>query len=93
MVSQLVSEVVKINLIIKSYDFPISALVDWILSICLNIHTLRLPMSYRKPNTFHNGIARLNKLKELEVTGKSASELKEVTLIAFRITITLLISS
>jgi hypothetical protein len=81
----LVTKMVKINFILKVNDFSISALVDWILSTCLNIHTLRLSMSCKTPNNFHNEIGHLKKLKELDVRGESASELKEVTLFALRI--------
>jgi hypothetical protein len=91
--SQLVTEMININLVFKASDFPISALVKWILSVSLNIHTLRLHSKFVELNGLHNEIVRLKKLKELEVSAYKASDLKEVTLIAFRITTTLLISS
>jgi hypothetical protein len=81
-----VSEMMKINFILKSHIFPISEIVEWILSVCLNIHTLTLPINWETPNSLHNEIARLKKLKKLDVTVDEASELKEVTLTGFRIT-------
>jgi len=80
----------KINFILKSHVFSISVLVKWILSECLNIHTLKLSGI---PKGCHNEIARLKKLKELEVWADKASRLNEVTLIASRIMTTLLTSS
>ena len=87
--SQLVSEMVKITFVLKSYDFSFSALAKWILSVCLNIHTFHQIQS----NGLHNEIARLKELKKLVVRTITASELKEVTLIASNIKTTLLTSS
>ena len=70
--SQLVSEMMKINFFLKSYDFSFSALAKWIFSVCLN---------------------RLKELKKLVVRTTTASELKEVLLIASNIKTTLLTSS
>jgi len=78
--SLLVTEMIKINFILKSHEFSISVLVDWIFSVCLNIHTLRLS-GYS--NGCHNEIARLKKLKKLEIWAKKANDLNKVTLIAF----------
>jgi hypothetical protein len=83
---------IKNNFVFKSHDFSISALVQWIFSVCLNIHTLQIDF-HELPNGLHKEIARLKKLKKLDVTAKEASELKEVTLIALGITTTLLTSS
>jgi hypothetical protein len=82
-----------INFILKVSDFSVSALVRWIFSVCINIHTLTLEVQLEKSNGFSNEIARLKKLKKLDVSAHKASDLKEVTLIAFRITTTLLTSS
>jgi hypothetical protein len=90
--SLLVTEMIKIYFIFKSHDLSISALVGWIFSACFNIHSLKLELP-KQPIEFHNQIARLKKLKELDVSADDASELKEVTLIAFRIMTTLLTSS
>jgi hypothetical protein len=90
--SLLVTELMKIYLILKWHDLSISALIAWILSACFNIHTLKLELP-KQPIELHNQIARLKKLKELDVSADDASELKEVTLIAFRIMTTLLTSS
>jgi hypothetical protein len=78
--SLLVTEMMKINSILKSHDFSISVLVDWIFSACSNIHTVRLSGI---SNGCHNEIARLKKLKKLEVWAEKANDLNEVTLIAF----------
>jgi hypothetical protein len=79
--SQLVSEMMKINFILKTHVLCISALVEYILSVCLNIHTLPVHFS-EVPSDFHYKFARLKKLKKLEVFADEASNLKEVTLIA-----------
>jgi hypothetical protein len=91
--SQLVSEMININLILKSHDFSFSALAKWILSFCLNIHTLTLSLNWETSNSFLSEIACLKKLKKLDVMADSASDLKEVTLIAFLIMTTLFTSS
>ena len=75
------------------HDISIPALAQWILSVCLNIHTLTLTINWMTSNSFHEEIVRLKKLKELNVTTDDAIDLEEVTLIAFRITTTLLTSS
>jgi len=67
----------KINFILKVHNFSISAIVKWILSACLNIHSLSGMLD--KPDVFFNEIARLKKLKEIKVMADNASELKEVT--------------
>jgi hypothetical protein len=72
--------------------FSISALAKWILSVCLNIHYLQIQF-FELPNGFHNDIARLKKLKKLDVSVDEENDLKEVTLFALRIMITLLTSS
>jgi hypothetical protein len=77
--------------ILKSPDFSVSVLVEWIISVCLNIHTLKIEFP-QHPNSFHNKIARLEKLKKLDVMADRANELKEVTFIAFRIMTTLFTS-
>jgi hypothetical protein len=92
LISLLVTEMININFILKATDLSISALSKWILSACLNIHTLSL-YSPKKPNGFRDEIARLKKLKELKVWVDKASDLKEVTIIASRIIATLLTSS
>jgi hypothetical protein len=86
---------ININFILKASDFlfSISALVKWILSVSLNVHTLRLEVQSEMPKGFYNEIAPLKKLKKLKVKADKASELKEVTLIAIRIMTTLLTSS
>jgi hypothetical protein len=89
----LVTEMIKMKFILKTSDFPISALIKWILSVCFNIHTLKLEVQSEMPNTFHNEIAPLKKLKKMKVKADKASALKEVTLISSRITTTLLTSS
>ena len=81
-----------IDFIFKSHGFSISALVKWILSACLNIHTLQLKFP-NQPKSFLNEIGRLTKLKKLDVSADKASRLKEVTLIASNIKTTLLTSS
>ena len=81
-----------IDFIFKSHGFSISALVKWILSACLNIHTLQLKFP-KQPKSFLNEIGRLTKLKKLDVSADKASRLKEVTLIASNIKTTLLTSS
>jgi hypothetical protein len=80
MMSLLVTEMMKINFILKSHNFSISVLVDWMFSACLNIHTVRLSGI---SNGCHNEIARLKRLKKLEVWVDEARDLNEVTLIAF----------
>ncbi len=87
----MVSEMMKINFILNSHDFSISALVKWILPVCLNIHYLQINIFYL-PYGLHYEIARLKKLKELDVRTAGGSELKEVTLIALSITTMLLTS-
>jgi hypothetical protein len=49
-------------------------------------------MFLEKRNFFHNEIARLKELKELDVTTGDASDLKEVKFIALRIMTTVLTS-
>ncbi len=88
--SLLVIEMMKVNFILKAHDFSISVLVKWILSTCLNIHTLKLSDI---PHSFRNELARLKKLKELKAFADSARALKLVTLIPLGIMTTLLISS
>jgi hypothetical protein len=83
----------KINFIAKVHVLSIPALAKWILPVCLNIHTLTLYMDWETSNSIHDEIARLKKLKKLDVTVDKASKLKEVRLIAFRIMTTLLTSS
>jgi len=78
---------------LKASDFPISALVKWILSVSLNIHTLSLNNRAEKLNIFLNEIGCLKKLKELKVFVDSSSELIEVTIIVSGIMTTMLISS
>jgi len=83
----MVTEMMKINFILKSHDFSISALVKWILSTCVNIHDLQITF-LEKPNDFHNEIGclkKLKKLKKLDVTADEANNLIEVTLIASNI--------
>jgi uncharacterized membrane protein YciS (DUF1049 family) len=70
---------ININFILKTSDFSLSVLVKWILSVCLDIHALRL--SYFS-NDCHNEIARLKKLKKLEIWAEKASQLNKVKLIA-----------
>jgi len=77
--SLLVTEMMKINFILKAHDFSISVVVKLILSACLNIRTLMLSDI---PHSFRNEIARLKKLKELQLSADSARALKLVTLIA-----------
>ena len=81
----------KINKILKSHDFSISALVKWILSACSNIHALKIKLPNQE--SFLNEIGRLKKLKKLNVTTSNSSDLKEVKLIASIIMPTLLTSS
>ena len=81
----------KINFILKSHDFSISALVKWILSACSNIQDLQIELPNQE--SFLNEIGRLKKLKKLNVTTSNSSDLKEVTLIASIIMPTLLTSS
>jgi hypothetical protein len=90
MMSLLVTEMININFILKTSDFSISVIVKWILPVCSNIHTLRLSgISIG----CHDEIARLEKLKKLEVWAKKANDLNKVTLITSRIMTTLLTSS
>jgi hypothetical protein len=91
--SLLVIEMMKINFILKASDLSFSALAKWILSFCLNIHDLSLNIQLKKLNCLHNEIARLKKLKKLDVKADGASDLTEVTSIALSITTTLLIYS
>ena len=81
----------KINFILKSHDFSISALVKWILSACSNIQDLQIELPNQE--SFLNEIGRLKKLKKLNVTTSNSSDLKEVKLIASIIMPTLLTSS
>jgi hypothetical protein len=90
--SQLVGEMMKIHFILKLHDLSIPALAKWILSVCLNINYLQIRYD-ELPQGLHNEIARLKKLKKLDVFAGGASDLKEVRLIACRITTTLLTSS
>ena len=90
---QLVIGITNISFILKASDFPISALIKWILSTSLSIHTLRLYSKFVELNGLHNEIARLKKLKELMISAYKASDLKEVSFIALSITTTLLTSS
>ena len=91
--SQLVTEMMKINYNLKSDDYSISEIVKWILSVCLNIHTLTLSLNRESSDNFCNEIVRLTKLKKLDVLAVDASDLKAVTSIASRIMTTLLTSS
>ena len=68
--------------ILKLHEFSIPALAKWILSVCLNIHTMRVDI-LKESNDFFNEIARLKELKKLEVKADKASDLKEVILIVF----------
>jgi hypothetical protein len=73
----------KIYFTLKSHDFSISVLARWILSVCLNIHTMRVEFPIQ-PNGFtKNEIGSLKKLKQLDVSANEASDLKEVRLVAF----------
>jgi hypothetical protein len=92
MMSLLVIEMMKVNFILKSHDFPISALISWIPPVCLSIHYLQIKFP-KLPNGFHNEIVCLKNMKKLAVSAVEASDLKEVTLILLIITTTLLISS
>ena len=58
---------INIILIVKANDLSISALVKWILS-CLNIHSLSLQRLFEKLNDFLDEIARLKKLRKLDVS-------------------------
>ncbi len=78
--------------ILKSHHFFISALAKWFLSLCLNVHAIQVEFP-EPPESFHIEINRLKNLKELNIWVDHATELKEVTLIALSITITLLTSS
>ncbi len=49
----------------------------WTLPICLNINILTLNIKDLS-NGLHNEIARLEKLKELDISARNASDLKEV---------------
>jgi hypothetical protein len=89
--SPLVTEMMKINFILKSHDFPIPALTKWILSVCLKVHTVQV--QFPQQPQFRNEIGRLNRLKKLDVSANDSSKLKEVTLIGFQIKTTRLISS
>jgi hypothetical protein len=87
--STLVSEMININFFLKAHDFSVPVLAKWILSECINIHTLKMSRISKIVNCCHNEIARLKKLKKIEVWVDEASDLKEVTLIGFRIATTL----
>jgi hypothetical protein len=92
--SLLVTEMKKIYFTLKSQDFSISELAEWILSVCLNIHTLKVYFPIEMNGLF-NEIGRFKTLKKLEVLAVHSSELKEfiyreVTYIALSITTTLL---
>jgi hypothetical protein len=79
---------------LKSHEFSISGLAKWILSVCLNIHTLKVEIFIlEQPNDLHNEIGRLKKLKKLKFSAYKASDLKEVRLIDLIIMTTLLTSS
>ena len=82
----------EINFVLKSHDFSFSALTKWILSTCVNIHHLQIEF-LEKPNGFLKSIARLKNLKKLDVAADRARDLKGVTMVAFKIIPTLLISS
>jgi hypothetical protein len=71
--SQLVTEMMKINFIFKATHFPISALVKWILSTSLSIHTLSLGIQGDKLNSLLNEIGCLEKLTELTVQSYDSS--------------------
>jgi hypothetical protein len=91
--SLLVTEMMKIYSTLQVHvSFSISALVKWILSTCLNIHTLKLILP-NQPIEFYSEFVRPKKLIELDVSAGDASELKEVRFIAFIIMTTLLTSS
>jgi hypothetical protein len=82
-VSLLVTEMKKVYFTLKSHEFSISVLVEWILPFCLNIHDLQVQLSIQ-PNGFtKNEIGSLKKLKQLDVSANEASDLKEVRLVAF----------
>ena len=87
--SLLVTEMIKIILILKSHDLSILVLVEWILSASLNIQTLTLDSRLDGRNRFHNEIGCLNNLKELTFLAESSSDLKKVTITASRIMTTL----
>jgi hypothetical protein len=66
----------------KKNHFYFSDIVKWILSVCLNIHTLELDLP-NQSNGLHNEIVRLKKLKNLYVYGYGSFQiayLKEVYL-------------
>ena len=80
-----------INLILKSQEFSVSVIGEWILPVCSNIHTMEVEFP-KQSNGLQNEIGRLKKLKGLEVLADKASDLIEVRLIAFFIMTTLLTS-
>jgi hypothetical protein len=86
--SLLVTKMMKINFISQEHDFSISVLVKWILSVCLSIHTMEVRF-LEQTNGFHNEMGRLKKLTKLKVMAYESSDLKEVTLVVFRIMTTL----
>ena len=64
----------------KDHFLFFSEIVKWILSVCLNIHTLELDLP-NQSNGLHNEIGRLQKLKNLYVYGYGSFQiayLKEV---------------
>ena len=68
-------------------------LVKWILPFCLNIHTLKLNFIDDFANDLHNEIARLNQLKDLDISTCENIDLKEVTRVAYRTKTTLITTS
>ena len=49
----------------------------WILPVCGSVHTLTLDIA-EPTNGLHNKIGRLEKLKELNISTKVASDLEQV---------------
>jgi len=84
---------ININFILKASDFPISALVKWILSVSLNVHSLRLGIKAEKLNSLLIELGCLKKLKKLTVWGDSSSAVIEVTIVISKIMTTRLTSS
>ena len=54
--------------------------VEWILPACSNIHTLHLDTEYERIDACIK-IGSLKKLRKLHVSGRKASQLKEVALL------------
>ena len=52
-------------------------LITWILPVCGSVHTLTLDIA-EPTNGLHNKIGRLEKLKELNISTKVASDLEQV---------------